>query len=59
MLVEPECREVELQALGEPLHVGDDAELRRDQTETRFIYDIEVRRTFISWITFISVELPE
>ena len=35
VLAEPERREVELEALGEPLHVGDHAELGRDQTETR------------------------
>ena len=33
VLFEPEGGEVELQALGEPLHVGDDAELGGDQTE--------------------------
>ena len=35
MLLEAERGQVELEALGEPLHVGDDAELGGDQTETR------------------------
>ena len=50
VLAEPERGEVELEALGEPLHVGDDTEFGGDQTKTRFNCDIEVRTTFLSWI---------
>ena len=45
MLLESERGQVELEALGEPLHVGDHAELGGDQTKTRLdIIRAEVKR---------------